>query len=220
MEQHHGSHIDIVHHSIDHIIDGPISISSSVHQLSRIDQHQFSNIDGAICSIDHEPAIIDHGQCRIERIILSVSDDRQSPTDRSMATEHRWRIDMEQHHGSYVDIVHHSIDHVIDGSISISSSVHQCCQLSNIECSRIDSAICSIDHEPAIIDHGQCRIERIVLSVSDDRQSPTDRSMATEHRWRIDMESDIRSHVDIVHHSIDHVIDGPISISSSVHQCR
>ena len=173
----HIDHLRIFYHSID----GSISISSSVHQQPRISNIEPSRVDSAIHTIDHEPTIIDHSQCRIERIVLSAFFDRQSSTDRSMAAEHRWRIDMESDLRSHIDHLHHSIDHLEHGSISISSSVHQRRQLSNIERSRADSAICSIDHEPAIIDHSQCRIERIVLGVGDDRQSSTDRSMAAEH---------------------------------------
>jgi len=219
MESNLRSHIDhlrIFYHSIDE----SISISSSVHQQPRISNIEPSRVDRAIHTIDHEPAIIDHSQCRIERIVLSAFFDRQSSTDRSMAAEHRWRIDVVKHCRSHIDHLHHSIDHLDHESISISSSVHQCRWLSNIECSRVDRAICLNGSHSTIIDHSQCRIERIVLGVGDDRQSSTDRSMAAEYRWSDIMESNLRSHIDHLHHSIDHSIDGSISISSSVHQCR
>jgi len=218
MEQHHGSHIDIVHHSIDHVIDGPISISSSVHQLSRIDQHQCRDIDGAICSNHLDPTNVSDGGCTIDSNIHSIINS-QSISLSTMATEHQWRINMEQHHGSHIDIVHHSINQFIDGSISISSIVHQLSRIDQHQCRDIDGAICSNHLDPTNVSDSECTIECNVRSIING-QSSTDRSMATEHRWRIDMEQHHGSHVDIVHHSIDHIIDGSISISSSVHQCR
>jgi len=179
MEQHHGSHFDIVHHSINHAIDGPISISSSVHQLPRIDQHQCCDIDSAICSNHLDPTSVSHSECAIDSNIHSISNG-QSISHSTMATEHRWRIDMEQHHGSDIDIVHHSIDNIIDGPISISSIVHQLSRIDQHQLSNIDSAICSNHHHSTNVSewidsnvHCRSRCQSIILS-----------TMATEHRWR------------------------------------
>ena len=165
MEQHHGSHIDVVHHSIDHTIDGPISISSNVHQLSRIDQHQCRDIDSAIRSNHLEPADGSHSECAIDSNVHSISNSRSISVS-TMAAEHRWRIDMEQHHGSHIDVVHHSIDHTIDGSISISSSVHQLSRIDQHQCRDIDSAIRSNHLEPADGSDSYCAIDSNVHSIS------------------------------------------------------
>ena len=216
MEQHHRSHIDIVHHSIDHTIDGSISISSNVHQRSRICRHQCRDIDSAICSNHLDPTSVSDSCCTIDSNVHSIIECRSISVS-TMATEHRWRIDMEQHHGSHIDIVHHSIDHVIDGSISISSSVHELSRIDRHHCRDIDSAICSNHLDPTSVSDSECTIDSNVRSISNS-QSISVSTMATEHQWRIDMEQHRRSHIDIVHHSINQFIDGSISISSSVHE--
>jgi len=216
MEQHHGSHIDIVHHSIDHIIDGSISISSSVHEHCRIDQHQCRDIDSAICSNHLEPTNVSDSECRIDSNVHSIINGRSISVS-TMATEHRWRIVMEQYHGSHIDIVHHSINQFIDGSISISSSVHELSRIDQHQCRDIDSAICSNHLDPTSVSDSEYRIDSNIHGIIECRSISVS-TMATEHQWRIDMEQHRRSHIDIVHHSIDHTIDGSISISSSVHQ--
>ena len=170
MEQHHGSHIDIVHHSIDHVIDESISISSSVHQLSRIDQHEFSDIDSAICSNHHHSTNVSERidsniHCRSRCQSISVS---------TMATEHRWRNYMGRHHGSdnnYIDS-HGSFNN------RISSNVHQYSRSHDNPGGNVESN-CSNHLEPADGSDSCCAIECNVLGFIN--QSIRHSSMATDH---------------------------------------
>jgi len=170
MEQHHGSHIDIVHHSIDHIIDGSISISSSVHERYLIDQHQYRDIDSAICSNHHHSTnvsewIDSNVHCGSRCQSISVS---------TMATQHRWRNYMGRHHGSdnnYIDS-HGSFNN------RISSNVHQYSRSHDNPGGNVESN-CSNHLEPADGSDSCCAIDSNVLGFNN--QSIRHSSMATEH---------------------------------------
>jgi len=196
MEQHHRSHIAVIHHPTDQFIDGPISISSIVHQLSRINQHQLSDADSVLCSIDHHSTNVSDSECTIDSNVHSISNG-QSISHGAMAAEHQWRIVMEQHHRSHIDVVHHSIDNIIDGPISISSIVRQRSWFSDFELSDADSILASCHRTTATITN-RSKWHCGHIRGSSDFDTLRCRTMATECRWRPIVEYYYGSYLDLL----------------------